>query len=473
MEPDNFENKKRKWIILGVASIVLLILIGFSFYLFENKNLHSISIQNTNRFQADNTQQFNDGELGVTFYFPPNWGDVQKSTTAHVESSPFDIQHQFNFSQNSSVIITANYLGEPDVFRQHAYYDKASKEKNNLAGEFCKANLEHEESGDNQDPNQPHSSFRQNGIYDYGVCNNKTIYFIKAQKVGNPSGLLTLNKQGNAKIKISKTYVIETGNLTYSPLEITVNLLELSSNDYAEFQWAGTEKRKSYSFITYPDKEAIDNAVKNFQNNELNKEVEQLVNSLSAKAVLVQDANNFIESYFKPKSPYSNDKMGIKFDYPSILPEPVLSKDEKSIYLDRFELVKVISRQDAVDIEKAATECTGMCFGSSITADEWDSNLAILTKGIIDKEKCRDCESIETVGNNKFLVLFWGKSGYGGHPGKRYISYQNGKRYEFNGFQNGFMLGTSFSLSEFNKMSDESIMQNVVKNIIGSVGFNK
>lgn len=470
------KNQKNKWIIWGIITIIVLI-IGFGFYVFVNRNRISptSNTQNTNSFQANNIKQFNDAELDIAFSFPKTWGNVQRSTTAHINSVPFDLQHQFNFNQNSSVIAEANYLGEPDVFKQHADYDKALKEKNNPTEEFCKANLEYGSPSDSQNPNQPHSSFRQNGIYDYGVCDNKTIYFIKAQKKGNPSKYLTLDKQGSAKIEISKTYVIKTGNPAYSPLEITVKLPELASNDYAEVQWGiggGPEKLKSYNYITYPDKEAIDNAVKNFESSDLNRELEQLVNSFSVKTVSEQDADNFIENYFRAKSQFSNDKLGVKFEYPSILPEPVLGQDEKSISIDGFGVIEVISRQNAVAIEKSAAECEGMCFGPSITANEWDLHLNILTKGVIDKEKCKDCESIATIGNNNFLVLFQGGAGYSGHPGKRYITYQKGKRYEFNGFQNSFTLGTGFSLAEFDKMSDESVMQKIVKDIIVSVSFD-
>jgi len=434
----------------------------------------SLNTQNAGTPQTENIKQFNDAELGVSFSFPKTWGDVQKSTTAHISSVPFDLQHQFNFSQNSSIIAEVNYLGEPDVFRQHADYDKALKEKNDPTEEFCKPNLEYSSPYDDSNPvgsnqpHRPHSSFRQNGTYDYGVCKDEIISFVKAVKE-------------NGKIKVSKTYVIMTGNQSYSPLEISYKI-ELDSNDYwdggatfymgAQFEGTPRTEYKNFNTITYEDKDLIDNAIKSFQNSELNKELEQLVNSLSVKIVSEQDANNFIENYFKPKSQYSSDKIGVKFEYPSILPEPVLGKDEKSISIDGFELIKVILRQGAVAEEKSAAECEGMCFGPSITADQWDLHFDILTKGIIDKEKCKDCESIVTIGNNKFLVLFQGGAGYSGHPGKRYIIYQKGKRYEFNGFQNSFTLSTGFTLSEFDKMSDKSIMQKTVKNIIGSVSFN-
>ena len=75
------------------------------------------------------------------------------------------------------------------------------------------------------------------------------------------------------------------------------------------------------------------------------------------------------------------------------------------------------------------------------------------------------------MGNNKFLVLFQGSTGYAGYPGKRYITYQKGRRYEFYGFQNEFILGTGFTLAEFDRMSEESVMQKVVKDIITSVAF--
>ena len=151
----------------------------------------------------------------------------------------------------------------------------------------------------------------------------------------------------------------------------------------------------------------------------------------------------------------------------------MLEENERSISIDDFEIVEVISRQDAANIEKSAAECEGMCFGPSITVEEWDLHLDILIKNIIDKEECSECVSITTMGNNKFLVLFQGKAGYSGHPGKRYITYQNGKRFEFNGFQNLFTLGTEFTLAEFNMMSEESLMQKIIKDIIVSTSFNE
>lgn len=466
---------KNKLTVLGSAAVIVLVLAaGLYFFLAKNNQAPSNSTQNTPTPQIGAIKQFSDTELGVSFSYPQVWGDIQKITTPHIRSTPFDLDHKFNFAANPSVTISVNYLGEPEKFREHADYEKALAEKKNPRASFCTENLEYLAPSDNQNPSQPHSSFRQNSIYSYGACDEKLTSFITARKVSDPSGLVDLDKQGSSKIEISKTYVIESGNQLYSALKIVVNLPNLNSSDYCEVPWGiggGPSKLKSFHCITYPDKEAIESAIKDFQNSELNKETTQMINSIFVKSIAKQDADNFIANYFKTKSSYSNDKLGIKFDYPSILPTPILGQNEKSITIEGFEIVEVLSRQDAVDIEKSAADCDGMCFGPSITASEWDLHLDILTKKLIDKEKCKDCISITTIGNNKFLMLFQAGAGYSGHPGKRYITYQKGKRCEFNGFQNSFTLGTGFTLAEFDKMSEESGMQKVIKDIIAGVVF--
>src|SRR3989344_501587 len=436
VNPTPTPEPKNKLAIFGsVAVIILVLATGLYFFLTKNNQAPVNSIQNTPTPQIGAIKQFGDAELGVSFSFPQTWGEIKKITTPHIRSTPFDLDHNFNFGANSSVMVNVNYLGEPEIFRQHYNYEVALKEKANPRGSFCGNNLEYEAPSDNQNPNQPHSSFRQNAIYAYGTCDEKTISYITARKISDPAGLVDLNKQGSSKIEISKTYIIESGNQFYSSLKITVKLPDLNSSDYCEVKWGigdGPDKLKSFSCVTYPDKEAIERAVNDFKNTALNQEVTQLINSISVKSITKQDADNFVANYFKTKSSYSNDKLSIKFDYPSILPTPILGQNEKSVTIEGFEIGEALSRQDAVGIEKSAAECEGMCFGPFITASEWDLHLDILTKNLIDKEKCKGCVSITTIGNNKFLVLFQAGAGYSGHPGKRYITYQKGKRYEFN-----------------------------------------
>lgn len=458
---------------LIVASCVFVVW-NLKFFMFNTLPVNKAELVQGQVNLQNVTHNFIDEELGVSFSYPQAWGDVQKISTPHIRSTPFDLDHKFIFSANSSVTASANYLGEPDKFREHADYEKAMAENKNPRASFCVENLEYLAPSDNQNPTQSHTSFRQNSIYNYGACDKKLVSFITARKLSEPSGLVELDKRGSSKIEISKTYVIKSGNQLYSALKIIVNLPKLNSSDYCEVPWGisgGPSKLKSLNCITYADKEAIENAVKDFQNSELRKEVDQLIYSISAKSITKQDADSFIANYFKTKSTYSSDKLGIRFSYPSIFPAPDLEQNEKSVTIDGFEIVNMLSRQDAVDIEKSATDCEGMCFGPSITANEWDLHLDILTKNLIDKEKCKDCIAITTIGNSEFLVLFQAGAGYSGHPSKRYITYQKGKRYEFNGFQNMFTLGTSFTLSEFDKMSEESVMQKIIKDIIASAEF--
>lgn len=475
--------KNKLVVLVSIAVIVLVLAISLYFFLQKN-NLVSVNYrQNTSSSQIETIKQFSDTELGVSFSYPQTWGDIQKIITAHIKSEPFDLIHEFNFSQNPFVTISVNYIGEPNLFRQHDDYSTSILERTDPRGVFCKSELETGyDVPKNKNPGQLHSPFRRFGFHSFGVCDEKIISFITVNKVSDSGKSVNLDRQGSLKIEMSKTYVVEVGNQSYSPLKIAFKLPNLISNDYCDHDYDSSDKPpgsiKNFKCITYQDKEKIDRTLNDFNNGELNKEIIQFINSIFVESVAKQEAENFVENYFKTKSIYLNDNLGIKFSYPSILPVPILTqKNGTYITIDGFNIMEATSRQDATEEEKSAetasnsNECVHCFYNPSVTTSEWDLHLDMLTKNTIDKEKCEDCISITTIGSNKFLVTFQSGVGYTGYAGKRYITYQKGKRYVFNGFPKSTTLSIGFDLTELDKLGQESAMQKVIMDIIASVQF--
>jgi hypothetical protein len=447
-----------------ISVIIILILIAGGIWWYE---MHKPSIPAPATQSALKT--FSDDELGLTFSYQSALGDVEQSTTANIDYGVVNLQHQFSFTNASSVSMAIYYLGPSNENYEGNYDYKSTYPTSSQT--FCDYGPS-DFTYDNQTSSLPHSAFRENGGTDYyggaignnsslnesdgyiyGTCEGNIVSYVHAEKLAVGGDVPLDAPQETNPIDVSKTYIIKTGNQYYSFLSLTVQLPTIMSGDYCILEPG--DGYKTFDCITYPEKAEIENEVNSFATSSLASEIDQIIASISVTNVAPSDATAMAENYFIPQTSYQNPTLGVAFNYPSILPAPTSSNGTINISTDsgsQINLLNIYSRQDAADEENLAAQCQGECYGPAITTAQWDRDLQILNQGTFSTTTCDDCIGIQTLGANTYLVLntYSGKMGFATNE---YVTYHNNIRYEFN------------------VPINDDLVTDVVKKIIASASF--
>jgi hypothetical protein len=456
----------KKWIAIVLIAVVLAVLSLYGFHrwflkeaITDQSNLSGVTSAAAPAFPAGlPLNQFHDEELGISFSYPAAWGSVGKKTSSSIAYGEFDLQNIFSFSSEPSVSFSIDYVGSstwsqsnyPSYQFGQALQYRADSQK------LCGYRLDQVGASpqDDESPNQPHTSFRQNGTYSRGVCGNGIVAFITASKQG-AGGWTDSDRAQSSSVPISKTYAVQTGNPYYSLLSMTVTLPALHSDDYCLDDIAGPYfGYKSYSCMTYSDKTAIDGAVSQLEASELGNEIGATILSVTTTTVPEADAKQYAQRYFDAQSVYANPALGIRFDYPSILPPPVMlvTSTVKELAIGKTEFLEIASRDDAAAEEAAASQCEGMCFGPLATVSGWDRYANILKNGSLTKADCPECKATQNIGAYQYLVT-GGTSAFMGYPVKNFITHSGGNEYRFT------------------EPSGEDLIQYVIGKIVKSVSY--
>ncbi len=436
--PQNFFERNKSLLAIGLFVLILLVISGVYFL----------------RAQPLTTKQFSDPELGISFSYPKNWGGVKKETTSwekeikdgnyvYVNSS-FDLIHSISFTNNSSVVLKVNALAEPDLFMTgYGEYETAAEVRDNPREQICKSYLRRDRStGKGTD-----SSLTS--IYGYGVCTDDQIAFVEAEK------------RSDTKINLTKIYVIKLENPYYPFLEIQVVLPALDS----------TKDDRCSHCMSKDDKTRSELAFDNFETDELNLKIKNLLSTLKINVVSQTEASQTLENYFKEKTSYTNKELGISFDYPKILPAPQYDPNTQRLQIEDYPVLELSTRADVEAAERRVMDYDG---GPPIiiemTPQEYDMQKQLFeTAEIGPVNNCKDYCEVVKIGNNKFLMVFnEGHPPYG-QTSKKYIAYKNNLRYEFNSFFSQTI--TTANLKDFEAAEKKSLMTKVLKDMLISLNF--
>lgn len=142
---------------------------------------------------------------------------------------------------------------------------------------------------------------------------------------------------------------------------------------------------------------------------------------------------------------YRNEEYGIQFKYPPsvTIHSPSLETDrskawgEFTVSIGKNNFINALTLQEAQELDNTRCRDGGFCLETWTSAGQWSKHKNILestTSGIVQKKDCPsslvECK-VETIGENKFLLIYGWAGGPYSTTQKKYITYHKGVRYEF------------------------------------------
>jgi len=416
--------------------------------------------------------QFNDNELGISFDYPKDWGEIL--TVVEINSRELTKKISFTNQPNLFFEISSTAL------RSNAQNLQKIPTSNDGLPKFCRKNIKNYRS---EPLSAENDIYRLNGTDVFGICPKdqgdiKAIAY-QADKSITPKRPINevvskkdLHKGSRSSVlKFSKKHYLRTQNPLYDPLIIHQNgIPDTQSQNYCYTKWNipsdPTAYLKKYKCISYNDKLLIENTFNEFDKSESNKQVELILNSLEMNNI--ENTSQYFIDHFSELKKYED--IEYSYYYPKVLVPNRWNKDEN------FNAVKTITRESIVKGDEEYKACEGPCIHPTLTALGWDNEKQLLKNSTSDGEiECAKgvngsslCE-IKTVGENKFLIRYTGRFTGDSSINKTYIIYNNDLRFEIIAPE----LESQGTNPELFKGIENQLIQKVYEDIVKSFTFHE
>lgn len=465
---------------LIMSLVLLLLLVVGIVYFLDKKQAQQTSTSPTNErvTQAPVVQSrnFSDDELGISFQIPETWGNALVKN----DFSSTQILREITFSNQPNIKLVS--------FTKHRLYPANFEKEGILSGTDIKASCEAQkkylDGGGEPITSNDQDIFKQNGAYHFGNCDtNPTLLNISQKMPSQDGSWIPLNDPRpniTSPIELSRNYSWGLQNNIYGALTLKVDISDIQSGDFCiiQFHYGGNDYRtlkKLSGCINHKEKKIIEDAFKDFDSTQLNKEVNSLVTSL--QTYYANKAVSIYENYFKDKAMFTDNNLGISFKYPSVFGEPKYDLSKKILKFPNDEndalRIEVNTLADIVQVEERAAECEDHCFGALTSQDRWKQEKDILVQSPLGQFQCsfggKYCE-IANVGNTKMLIRYHNEWPRTEGIGKEYAFYVGDKRFDL--LTNSYGIFTS-DLAEYKNFENSDFTLKLVREIIESLKIEK
>lgn len=384
---------------------------------------------------------YTDDELGISFAVPERWGTPRSSTRYSFTQAI----KEYTFPGESSVrlyAISEHYeslpwlqdaglyaVGDPHVACE------AFQRIRRRPGE------EEERSSGGED------IFRPGGAYAFGNCTKYPPRINVAVKSSDAEKQTWIpveeGDRPGSTIGLSHSIFFRTVNPVFKAVTLKATLPDIETDGVC-LKREGIDSResrmfKSYRCLNYAERNTIDEAFAAFGASRLADEMKTVAGTFAFRSSAGSDRE--FARRFESFVPYVSDELGLRFEYPAILPAPDYDAETREIAFsgatDREFVVRVTTKEDAVADERRSDACE-TCLRPLVDPELWRREKEIAETSPLGPVKCpatrsllgsygRACE-VQTLNGMRTLVRYYSGHTTGGKIEKNYVLYPSANR---------------------------------------------
>lgn len=386
------------------------------------------------------TARWSDAELGVAFELPERWGEPRSTT--HYSFTEAIKEFTFPGEPNVRIIALTPHYQEMDWLVENALFAGEDLEL------FCREFLAHKrEQGDDTSTGEE-DVFRRGGTYANGECGRASARLDVATKraQGHDGGWMDADapRQAKSTIDIYRSDFFALDGPVFTSLTVQVRLPAVESEGYcvrkSVLGEGGYRLLKNFSCMNYGERDDVGKALAKHASSQLERESRKIAETFESAPASGTDAA--FRDRFERKTTHESVALGIRFDYPGIMPAPGYSSSTRELAFpgdaERGFVVKATTRQDAQSDAAAAAACdpNSPCLPEWVDAKLWDEELAIIktqkTGGIACPRSGSlaggyglQCEVV-SINGAKAIARYYAGHTTDGRVRKEYVFYTNG-----------------------------------------------